>query len=88
NAERLFGRSPGLFVFDFRGEPVGDLASQVQQVRRANPEAEILIAADARDSVAFAACLQVTGAPDKLTFLLAPLQPRHTIEAIRTVAAR
>jgi diguanylate cyclase (GGDEF)-like protein len=88
NAERLFGRSPGLFVFDFRGEPVGDLASQVQQVRRANPEAEILIAADARDSGAFAACLQVTGAPDKLTFLLAPLQPRHTIEAIRTVAAR
>jgi diguanylate cyclase (GGDEF)-like protein len=88
SGEKLFGRQTGLFVFDFRGEPVGDLAAQVQQVRRANPVAEIMAADDASDSAAFAACLQVSGAPDKLTFLLAPLQPRHTIEAVRTVAAR
>ena len=41
-----------------------------------------------RDSTIFAACLQIVSAPDKLTFLLAPLHRQITVEAIRTVTER
>ncbi len=88
SAQRLLGRTPGLFVFDLRGAALGELTSQLQLVWRAYPKAEVLVVADVRDSATFAGCLQVTGAPDRLTFILAPLQPRHTIEAVRTVAQR
>jgi diguanylate cyclase (GGDEF)-like protein len=68
--------------------PVGDLAVQVQQVRRAYENAELLIINEAHESAAFAACVQVTDAPDKLTFLLAPLHRQHTAEAIKAIADR
>ncbi len=86
--ERLQGREPAIFMFDFRAADVRDLAMQVQQVRKVHPSAELLIVAEARESAAFAACVQLTGAPDKLTFLLAPLHLDHAIGAIRTIADR
>jgi diguanylate cyclase (GGDEF)-like protein len=87
-AERMRGREPAIFMFDFRGAEVRDLAMQVQQVRKAHPAAELLIVAEARESAAFAACVQLTGAPDKLTFLLAPLHLDHAIASVCTIADR
>jgi diguanylate cyclase (GGDEF)-like protein len=88
HAERLLGIAPGLFLFDFRDEPLAETAAQVQQVRRAHPDAEVLVIADGRDASAFAACVQVTGAPDKLTLLLAPIHGPHAVEAIRALVER
>jgi diguanylate cyclase (GGDEF)-like protein len=87
-SNRIVGRAPAVFIFDFRGLPIGDLVSEVKLVARAQPDAELLVVADVRDSVVFASCLQIVGAPDKLTFLLAPLHRQLTIEAIRAVAER
>ena len=87
SAERLLGRSPGLFIFDSRGEPIGDLANQVKQVREAHPNAELLVVVEPGGK-AFSTCLQVIGTPDRLTCLLAPLPPRATADAIRTIAER
>jgi diguanylate cyclase (GGDEF)-like protein len=87
-SNRIVGRAAAVFIFDFRGLPVGDLAGEVKMVTRAHPEAELLVVADSRDSAAFAACLQIVGTPDKLTFLLAPLHRQLTVETIRTVAER
>lgn len=78
----IYDRPVALFVFDFRGRPVGDLASELRQVRAARPDAELVIIDDGRDPQSFAACLQVTQTPHKLTFLLAPL---HRVEAIATL---
>jgi diguanylate cyclase (GGDEF)-like protein len=77
-----------LYILDFRGEPVGALAAQVQQIRRLTPDAELMVVSQTGDNGAFAACLRVAGSPDGLTFLLAPLQPSETVGAIRSVAER
>ena len=87
-SNRIVGRPAGLFLFDFRGSPVGDLAAALKGVKRACPDAELLVAVDDRDSSIFTACLQVVGAPDKLTFLLTPLNRQLTVEAVQTVAER
>ena len=84
----MIGRAAGVFVFDFRRRPVEDLAKAVKQIRRAHPLAELVVLADAADGSVFAACLQVTGSPDKLTFLLSPLQRETTIETVRALAER
>ena len=83
-----FGRPPALFLFDYRDKPVSDLARQVQQVRDAFPPAELVIVADGRDNAAFAACVQVTRTPEKLTFLPAPLMRDEAMSALRTLAER
>ena len=82
------GQAAAVFIFDFRGKPVGDLAEQVRQVRKAHKAAELIVIAEARDSTAFAACLQVTQTPETLTFLLAPLQRQEAMRAVRIVAER
>ncbi len=88
NAARRAGHAAAVFIFDFRGKPVGDLAEQVRQVRNAHKAAELIVIADSRDSTAFAACLQVTQTPETLTFLLAPLQRQEAMRAVRIVAER
>ena len=88
DSSRMIGRAAGVFVFDFRRRPVEDLAKAVKQIRRAHPLAELVVLADAADGSVFAACLQVTGSPDKLTFLLSPLQRETTIETVRALAER
>ena len=88
SSERIFGRAAALFIFDFRDRPIGDLVAQVQLVRKSHPDADLMVVAEGRDSPAFAACLQIAGSPDRLTFLPAPLQPRAVVAAIRTVVER
>ncbi|HEX7759857.1 MAG TPA: bifunctional diguanylate cyclase/phosphodiesterase [Caulobacteraceae bacterium] len=85
---RIFGRPAAVFAFDFRGQPVGDLAREVRRVAKACPEAELIVLAEGRDGAAFAACLQVTQAPGRLTFLAAPLHRAEAVETIRIVVAR
>jgi diguanylate cyclase (GGDEF)-like protein len=83
-----FGRPPAIFVFDFRGKPVGDLADAVRRVKKQRPDAELVVVADSRDGSAFAACLQVTQTPEKLTFLPAPLVREEAPATMRIVAER
>jgi diguanylate cyclase (GGDEF)-like protein len=85
---RIFGAKTAIFIFDFRGQPVRELAAEVQRVRRAHPAAELLVVIDGSESQAFAACLQVVGSPFGLTFLLAPLQRQYAVEALRAAANR
>jgi diguanylate cyclase (GGDEF)-like protein len=87
-SNKIVGRTPGGFIFDFRSLPMGDLAGEVKLVTRAYPDCEIMVVADPRDSATFAGCLQILGAPDKLTFLLAPLHRQMTVQAIRAVTDR
>jgi len=89
-AERaqLSGRPAGVFVFDFRGLPATDLTRQIQRVKTLHPDAELVVVADGREGAVFAACLQISGAPDKLTFLLAPLHRKDATATIQTVADR
>ncbi|HEY5072992.1 MAG TPA: bifunctional diguanylate cyclase/phosphodiesterase [Caulobacteraceae bacterium] len=88
DAARRFGWWAAMFVFDYRGHTVGELAEQVRRVRIAAPAAELIVVADRRDSAPFEACLQVADTPEKLTFLLAPLQRQEATGAISIVAER
>jgi diguanylate cyclase (GGDEF)-like protein len=88
NTAQNFGWAAAMFIFDYRGEPASELAQQVRRVRTASAGAELIVVADGRDSGSFAACLQVSNTPEKLTFLLAPLQKDEAEGAIRTVAER
>jgi diguanylate cyclase (GGDEF)-like protein len=87
-SERILGRQAGVFIFDFRGQALGELSSELKAVIKTCPDAELLVVADGRDAATFAACLQLAGTPDKLTFLLAPLHRPQVVETIRKVAAR
>ena len=88
DSARRAGQAAAVFIFDFRGKPVGDLAEHVRQVRNAYAAAELIVIGDSRDSTAFAACLQVTQTPETLTFLLAPLHRQEAMRAVRIVAER
>jgi diguanylate cyclase (GGDEF)-like protein len=77
-----------VFLFDFRGQAMGDLVTEIKAVARADPEAEFVMIADANEPAAFAACLQIVPCSDKLTFLLAPLHRRMAMDTIRSVAER
>ena len=85
---QLFGRAAAVFVFDSRRLALRDLAEQIRQVRAAQPEAEMVVVADPKAEGIFAACLQVAHTPEKLTFLLAPLDRHDALTAIRIVAER
>ena len=37
-SNRIVGRAAALFIFDFRGSPVGDLAAELKLVTRAHPD--------------------------------------------------
>jgi diguanylate cyclase (GGDEF)-like protein len=87
-SSRIVGRRAGVFIFDFRGQPLGDLAAEMKQVHKAHPDAELVVLAEARNSSALAACLQIVSTPDKLTFLLSPLHRQLAIETIHAVAHR
>ena len=82
------GHTPGVFVFDSRGRTVGDLAGQVRQIRKVWPRAELVVIAEPESAAAFAACVQVTGTPETLTFLLAPLHAREAVRTLRAVVER
>ena len=67
---------------------VTPMMAQYQAIKAAYPDAELIAVVDARNGDAFAACLQVTRSPDKLTFLIAPLHRADAVETLRMVAER
>ena len=85
---QVHGRQAGVFVFDHRRRSTSDLAADVKRVDRAHPEAEMIVILDPSESAGFAACVQVVSAPDRLTFLLSPVDGRHASETLRTVVGR
>jgi diguanylate cyclase (GGDEF)-like protein len=87
-SNRIVGRAATVFLFDFRGQAMGDLVTEIKAVARADPDAEFVMIADANEPAAFAACLQIVPCSDKLTFLLAPLHRRMAMDTIRSVAER
>jgi diguanylate cyclase (GGDEF)-like protein len=87
-SNRIVGRAATVFLFDFRGQAMGDLVSEIKAVARADAEAEFVMIADGNEPAAFAACLQIVPSSDKLTFLLAPLHRRMAMDTIRSVAER
>ncbi len=87
-AARMRGRTSTIFILDYQGLPAGDLAAQVQQLRKARPDAELVVAVAAGDSPALSACLQVCGSSDRLTFLTGPVHASLAAETIRAIAQR
>jgi len=86
--ERRAVGDAGLFVLDARVGHLGDLVADLQQVRKLGPHVEIIIVADAEHGEAFAASLAAGMAPDKLTFLTAPLAREDAVEVCRTIGER
>ncbi|MFO1014289.1 MAG: bifunctional diguanylate cyclase/phosphodiesterase [Caulobacteraceae bacterium] len=88
DASHQFGRDAGVFIFDYRGKPTKDLTEELRRVRHAHPNSELIIVTAEGDAATFAACLQVSRSPERLTFLLTPLHPDETARTVREVAAR
>ncbi|MGA0600922.1 putative bifunctional diguanylate cyclase/phosphodiesterase [Caulobacter sp. KR2-114] len=85
--ELTYDRPAAIWLFDFRGKPVGDLADELRTVKAARPDVELIVVTEA-DGAAVGPCLQVTQTPERLTFLLAPLHRAEVVQAIRLVADR
>jgi diguanylate cyclase (GGDEF)-like protein len=85
---RHFGWSPAIFVFDYRGGHAGDLADQLRQIRKAEPDAELLVAIEERDTSLWSAALQVVQSPDKLTFLMTPFWRADAVASLKRLADR
>ena len=88
HSNRIVGLTAAIFIFDFRNRPANDVAGELKRISKAFPQAELLVVAEPQNSIAFAACLQIVGTPDKLTFLLAPLHRQLTVETLRAVTQR
>ena len=87
-AERFLGRALGLFVLDLRGEATGDLAAAVQRVQRTEPNAEVVVVGEPEAAAAFSACLKVSAAPERLTFLLSPIDRAHAVQVMTSLSER
>ena len=85
---QAYGRHAGVFILDHRRRHASDLAAEVKRIDRAHPGAEKVVVLDPSESAGFAACVQVVAAPDRLTFLLSPVDGRHALATMRTVIAR
>jgi hypothetical protein len=68
-AARIFGRQAAVFVFDFRGQPVPELAAEVRRVRKAHPDAELLVVTNGQENQEFETFLKTVGSPVGLSFL-------------------
>jgi diguanylate cyclase (GGDEF)-like protein len=77
-----------LVVLDARVGHLADMVADLQQIRRLGPQAEVVIVADAEHGEAFAAALAAGLAPDKLTFLTAPLVREDAVNVCRTIGER
>ena len=88
DASHQFGRDAGVFIFDYRGKPTKDLTEELRRVRHAHPNAELIVVTAEGDATTFAACLQVSRSPERITFLLTPLHPDEAARTVREVAAR
>jgi len=82
------GRSAVVFVLDYRKSPPGDLVGAVREIRKTRSDAELVVLASAADSPVLAACVQVCGSPDGLTFLPSPQDPARIVGAIAAAAER
>ena len=87
-AERFLGRSLGLFVLDLRGEFRSDVLAAVQLVQRREPEAEIVLLAEASETAVFAACHAAAEHPERLTLLLSPVDTAHAGKLVASLADR
>jgi len=83
----IYDRPAAIWLFDFRGKPVGDLADELRLVKAARPDAELIVVTEANGE-AVGPCLQVTQTPERLTFLLSPLHRGEVAQAIQVVADR
>lgn len=86
--ERRSMGEPRLLLLDARVGHLGDLVADLQQVRRLGPQVEVIIVADAEHGEAFAAALASGLAPDKLTFLTAPMAREEAVAVCRTIGER
>ena len=85
---RHFGWMPAIFVFDFRGGHVGDLADALRKVRAAEPAAELVVLIEDGDLKLWRAALQVVQTPDKLTFIVTPFYKPDVVVSLKALAER
>ena len=85
---QAYGRHAGVFVLDHQKRHACDLAADVKRIDRAHPDAEKIVILAPSESAGFSACVQVVAAPDRLTFLLSPIDGHHALQTIQTVIAR
>jgi diguanylate cyclase (GGDEF)-like protein len=85
---RHFGWAPAIFVFDYRGGHVGDLADGLREVRAAEPNAELVVILEDGDVRLWLAAMQVVQTPDKLTFLMAPFWRPDAVSTFTALAER
>jgi diguanylate cyclase (GGDEF)-like protein len=74
--------------FDLADGAPGALASSLKQVARACLDAELVVLIEAADRAAIADILVVAPSPERLTFLIEPVDMQDAVRSLRAVAAR
>lgn len=87
-ARAATGAPVGVCCFDLADSAGGVLASHLKQVARACPEAELVVLIEAGDRAVIADILEVTPSPERLTFLIQPLDMQDAVKSLRAVAGR
>jgi len=87
-ARAATGKPAGVCCFDLADSAPGVLTSHLKQVARACPEAELVVLIEAADRPAIADILEVAPSPERLTFLIQPLDMQEAVKSLRAVAAR
>lgn len=87
-ARAAMGMPVGVCCFDLADSAAGALASHVRKVARACPDAELVVLIEAADRAVTADILEVTPAPERLTFLIQPLDMQDAVKSLRAVSAR
>lgn len=82
------GAQVGICCLDLADSASGVLASSLKQVARACPEAELVVLIETADRAVIVDILEVTPSPERLTFLIQPLDMQDALQSLRAVAER
>ena len=87
-ARAATGAAVGVCCFDLADSAPGVLAASLKQVARACSDAELVVLIEAADRAVIADILQVTPSPERVTFLIQPLDMQDAVQSLRAVAVR
>ncbi|MCF8506575.1 MAG: bifunctional diguanylate cyclase/phosphodiesterase [Caulobacter sp.] len=87
-ARAATGAPVGVCCFDLANSAPGVLASAIKQVARACSDAELVVLIEAADRAVIADILEAAPSPERMTFLIQPLEMQDAVQSLRAVASR
>jgi len=87
-SHEIMGRRSGVFLVDLRGQATSEQAGEIKGLRKAYPEASVIVITTKDEVGALAEAIQFLGPLDQVSFLMSPIHHRLASETVRAMATQ